>query len=48
VQVPMEELQEEMHRKRGFSRRHRVDMSTGAYCVAVARVAEATRAQGCA
>jgi glutamate dehydrogenase (NAD(P)+) len=28
------------------SRAHRVDMRTGAYCVAVARVAEATRARG--
>jgi len=28
------------------SRRHAVDMRTGAYCVAVARVAEATRARG--
>jgi glutamate dehydrogenase/leucine dehydrogenase len=28
------------------SRRHDVDMRTGAYCVAVARVAEATRARG--
>jgi len=28
------------------SRRHGVDMRTGAYCVAVARVAEATRARG--
>ncbi len=30
----------------GSSRAHRVDMRTGAYCVAVARVAEATRARG--
>jgi glutamate dehydrogenase (NAD(P)+) len=28
------------------SRKHNVDMRTGAYCVAVARVAEATRARG--
>jgi glutamate dehydrogenase (NAD(P)+) len=28
------------------SRKHKVDMRTGAYCVAVARVAEATRARG--
>ncbi len=28
------------------SRRHNVDMRTGAYCVSVARVAEATRARG--
>jgi len=28
------------------SRKHTVDMRTGAYCVAVARVAEATRARG--
>jgi glutamate dehydrogenase (NAD(P)+) len=28
------------------SRRHNVDMRTGAYCVAVSRVAEATRARG--
>lgn len=28
------------------SRAHRVDMRTGAYCVAVSRVAEATRARG--
>jgi len=28
------------------SRQHKVDMRTGAYCVAVARVAEATRARG--
>jgi glutamate dehydrogenase/leucine dehydrogenase len=28
------------------SRKHNVDMRTGAYCVAVARAAEAVRARG--
>jgi glutamate dehydrogenase (NAD(P)+) len=34
------------HEVLASSRQHRVDMRTGAYCVAVARVAEATRARG--
>ena len=52
--IELEEVHQRLDRKitRAFNeslaaaRAHNVDMRAGAYCVAVARVAEATRARG--